>query len=358
MPFLTEILITFIHCELGPNDAIYISACGDVGCSEAVATAVSGSPFSADAPPPNILSVPALSARVRFKSAWSVHSRAAFALRYSSTRSTGISTRACLYVGSWIHAAAVLRPIAGGEVEALLYINGSIVANATGTHPPVLSLAGTLGVAIGRSGPEQSPVGYTWSETTGQWTSGGVGYWRGKLGDIRLWGRAINSMDVMRFMHQSCATMPARGGEGPVACYPMNGSALTDRTRFTADENTSVTTNADCSALRPIVGDRHAAWCVPPGDQSMLLYADGSELGSLWGFCSATPRLPGAGFGYEIGNLDMMANLPLKSALGQLDGGCWRVLFNFSGNTAGRCDCKFLLLNCHEASKFRQITWC
>jgi hypothetical protein len=141
-------------------------------------------------------------------------------------------------------------------------------------------------------------------------------------------------MEVAANMNRSSLAQPGDGsgtsvGGRPAACYTVNISQLTDPVTIAADGGGGA---EGCPALRPVVGVKHTAWCTPARDESGTILSDAAA----WGFCAAGPRLPGAGFDYDAAALDALAVLQPLIALGRLDGACWSVLANFSGNRAGR----------------------
>ena len=334
-PAVQGVLLTVIRFALGPDDALRIDACSDAACADKV-TSVSGSPFSAAAPPPQELAVAAVAVRVSFSSSWAQRARAGFALRYSAQLAMSVSSSTCLPFGMWHHVAAVLLPAGAGigNFLAQIFINGSLAVTAAGSRLSVLALAGPLGLAVGRGSPDRPPVARSWSPTIGVWTAASpTGFWTGDVGDVRLWGRGLTAGEVAANMNRSCESLPGGGaggsGDGPDACYPVNASKLTDTEAVAMESGGG---SDACSVLRPVVGVRHSAWCSPAGD------AASTEVGNtaVWGFCAAGPRLPGAGFDYDAAALDALAVLEPSTALGRLDGACWSVLVNFSSNRAGR----------------------
>ena len=234
----------------------------------------------------------------------------------------GVPTQSSsMSIGAWHHVAVSIR--SSGLAE--LIINGSLFSTSQlplDASPPGPNgfFGGTHDTAIGQGSPD--------------WQEGGVQGLGGScvaVDELRVWTRARSEENISAHMHVGCTGL-SRSNDGLVACYSFD--------EFESDEFPDSSPNG-LHAHAVEHGWPYRQWCVnmDDGGELRLDRDDNVDWSStpMWGYCASKPRLPGAGFDYDEGEMQLASDrLDLgTAAVLEHYPGCGDIPLWLEENTAG-----------------------
>ena len=194
------------------------------------------------------------------------------------------------------------------------------------------------------------------------------GFFYGNIDEMKIWKTVRTPADLQMNMLHSCSSPEIRSKtDTVVACFSFDevrerDTSFSDETSRPDKVTMHLQTRSGLSPFMP--------YCVGMDDNGKAPADDGDE---LWGFCQFNlPRLPGAGFHYNVSDMERTASLVMDSAEVLIDyQGCGDVPLIFSQNRASEnggamyydgCqglddwnDC-FLQLSADRASTFKGNT--
>ena len=255
--------------------------------------------------------------KITFGFIWSGHSQARFVLAYTSGNNGNSSYPTCngLAPNFWNHIALVVKQVNSTSISALIYINGTVVAESFGPVGPFIGFSRADGLAIGRVEPKSKPYGYL----------------NGSLDELVFWNRSLSQEEVAASMYRVC-----KDQDEPLLCHSFDHAALSAPGKF---EDHSGIQSSDAVM---VVDDRYMPWCSTRGDEGMLLISATKVCTSYeksWGLCTDRVHLPGMGFEYDshelLATAENMRNGSSIRAVASMPG-CLSISLTLSGNVAGR----------------------
>ena len=328
----------FLVQETGQSfvDTLSICVCADVKCL----VPNSCSRFSGSNVPPSFTSTTGImrviletSTSSSFPSAPGF--MAAYAAAYDSVR---------IDAELWHHLALTIEPALGNNSGSLLhvYLDGMVSFIHVLTWDPAHAapFAGEFGVAIGRGAPHWQPaerefpresLDYPTRKARSSMSLMGrnLGQFNGSIDEVRVWRTRRSSLEINASKELTCSDL----NHDLVACYSFDHTSDGD-THFEDESARGLVTAQSASGLSP-----HLPWCISRQDEGQVHLTSLNAtawIPASWGFCSNKPRLPGAGYVYDVKQMqDLAAGLGSASQALLLDyPGCGHLPLNVSHNSA------------------------
>lgn len=224
--------------------------------------------------------------------------------------------------GIWQHIAVST----GLDGVRHIFINGTVLQTDAWDWDLVAASPFDRGGSIGRRAT-------FWQDKYWRATSSDdEGYFYGSIDELKIWKRVRTSADIQSGLLQRCSSLEiqSKSGIDIVACFSFDevregGRSFSDETA--GNDKMSVHPQTRSGDSPPL------AWCQGLDDDGKAPADDGDE---LWGFCSLNrPRLPGAGFDYDVFTMEIIASLAADTveALVRYPG-CGELVIKFRENRA------------------------
>jgi len=245
---------------------------------------------------------------------------------------------------SWHHVAISV------DAASLLCIrvNGTEKWNASVNYDPTKDppFGGQFGTAVGKASPDWQPF---WGarRNLNQYQYKNSQY-SGAIDSLRVWNSARTSAEISATLNTGCGQSLADSSVSTLACC-YSFDVYNESLPFFPDESGH---GLHLYAAPPASIDApasHLAWCVNMDDEgwdavaddvhTVMTWLSSDPLQKMWGYCSAEykPRLPGAGFNYNVKDMEAAA-LALSSIKGVSEltaySGCAKISLNMSHNSA------------------------
>jgi predicted outer membrane repeat protein len=247
----------------------------------------------------------------------------------SSTSSPGFTAAyaasfafATVFAGSWNHIALTV-----GLDGLRKYVNGTLVRVDSWEYDSLISKPFDRGGSIGRRAAFWQDK--WWSDTE---AGDDEGNFYGSIDELKIWKTVRTSADLFDGMNRTCSSL--RSETGLVSCFSFDqvragGTSFSDDAAHDVDFNDHAQVHSS--------GTPHVPWCQGLDDDGKTPANNNEE---MWGFCSVDkPRLPGAGYDYDISAMTAAANAATGSDSRSVQvlasyPGCGDMPLNFTGNRA------------------------
>ena len=160
------------------------------------------------------------------------------------------------------------------------------------------------------------------------------GFFYGAIDELRVWKSARTPQELQEGKDWSCSYW--LGDQRLVSCFSFD--LTVSQGKYFPDEATE---NDAAAYARPAPGGTpHLPFCVNVDDDGRMYHDDHAVPTTLesWGFCSDKPRLPGAGYDYDLIEMQLAAHRQEMGTAAVLKHypGCGEISLNFTKNAARR----------------------
>ena len=221
---------------------------------------------------------------------------------------------------TWHHVAVSV----GADGLRQIFINASLLQADYWGWDLAAAAPFDRGGSIGRRGTFWQDKSFAYDE----------GFFYGNIDEMKVWKTVRAPADLQINMLHSCSSpeMQSKAGTEIVACFSFDAvregdTSFSDETSRPDEVTMHLQTRSGLSPFMP--------YCVGMDDKGKAPADDEDE---LWGFCQdEIPRLPGAGYHYNISDMERTASLAKDSAEVLIDyHGCGDVPLIFSQNQASQ----------------------